>query len=403
MAASPVFSAAFRRVLHRAARAFSRIQEAERKTTLAITPTRDVELGDATVHAKTVAGCERALSSPHSEWRLAAAARSAGEAQISLLRQTLRPDPVYGELLEPAAMNRLAVRTVPRWHFAMLNDSERNDALAVTLERMVRPGSHVLDIGAGSGLLAMMAARAGAGHVTSCEENPLLAELATQIVAAHGMSEVITVVPKRSTDLAVGQDLPRPADVIVAEVVDCGLVGEGILPTVAHARQHLLAAGGRLVPRTGRLLGALVQSPVVARLNGVHHVSGFDLRLFNQVATLGHFPIRLLTWPHRLLSPPTELACFDFEHDDLGDGRREVTLPAAAGQAHGLVAWFELDLGAGVVLRNSPDNVGSHWMQAYIPFSRPVPTSELRPARVEVAWRDGQLSAHVLTRTPVER
>src|SRR5262249_36770306 len=155
----------------------------------------------------------------------------------------------------------------------------------------------------GSGLLAMMAARAGAGHVTSCETNPLLAEVATQIVAAHGMSDVITVLPKRSTDLVVGQDLPRPADVIVAEVGGCGLRGEGGLPTRAPARQHLLAAGGALVPRTGRLLGALVQSPAAARMNGVHQVSGFDLRLFNQVATSGHFPIRLQTWPHRLLSP----------------------------------------------------------------------------------------------------
>jgi len=370
---------------------------------LAITPTRGYELGDATLQANTVAGAEPTLGKPQAEWRVAAAARSAGEAQISLLREMLRPDPVYGELLEPAAMSRLAVRTVPRWHFAMLNDSERNDALAVALERVVRPGSHVLDIGAGSGLLAMMAARAGAGHVTSCETNPLLAELATQIVAAHGMSDVITVVPKRSTDLVVGQDLPRPADVIVAEVVDCGLVGEGILPTIAHARQHLLATGGRLVPHTGRLLGALVQSPAAAQLNGVHQVSGFDLRLFNQVATPGHFPIRLQTWPHRLLSPPTELARFDFERDDLGDGWRRVMLPVATGHAHGLVAWFEIDLGAGVVLRNSPDNFGSHWMQAYIPFSRPVPTSEQWPTRVEVAWRDGQLSAHILTPAPAER
>jgi predicted RNA methylase len=370
---------------------------------LATTPTRGYELGETMLPTSIAANSKSVFSGPQTERRVAAAARSAGEAEISQLREMLRPDPVYGELLEPAASGRLAVRTVPRWHFAMLNDSERNDALAVALERVVRPGAHVLDIGAGSGLLAMMAARAGAGHVTSCEENPLLAELATQIVAAHGLSDVITVVPKRSTNLVVGQDLPRPADVVVAEVVDCGLVGEGILPTMTHARRHLLGVGGRLVPRSGRLLGALVQSPAAARLNGVHQVSGFDLRLFNQVATPGHFPIRLLTWPHRLLSPPTELARLDFLHDDLADDRRQVTLPATAGQAHGLVAWFELDLGAGVVLRNSPDNLGSHWMQAYLPFSRPVPTSEQWPTRVEVAWWDGQLSAHVLTTTPGER
>src|SRR5262249_45946357 len=114
----------------------------------------------------TAARSEPALSTPHAEWGGAAAAGSAGEAEIGRVRELLRPDPVYGELLEPVALSRLAVRTVPRWHFAMLNDSERNDALAVALERVVRPGSHVLDIGSGSGLLAMVAARAGAGPRT---------------------------------------------------------------------------------------------------------------------------------------------------------------------------------------------------------------------------------------------
>src|SRR5215475_15352733 len=151
MAASPVFSDSCPASSPPCRQAlFSRIPEAERKNTLATTPTRDYELGDATLHGNIVAGAEPALSSPQAEGRVAAAARSAGEAQISLLREMLRPDPVYGELIEPAAMNRLAARTVPRWHFAMLNDSERNDALAVALERIVRPGSHVLDIGAGS-------------------------------------------------------------------------------------------------------------------------------------------------------------------------------------------------------------------------------------------------------------
>lgn len=58
------------------------------------------------------------------------------------------------------AFTRIARRTVPRWHFAMLNDTERNDALAGALARGIPSGATVLDIGSGSGLLAMAAARA---------------------------------------------------------------------------------------------------------------------------------------------------------------------------------------------------------------------------------------------------
>jgi predicted RNA methylase len=292
-------------------------------------------------------------------------------------------------------IGQIATHTIPRWHFAMLNDTERNDALAVALERRVRPGSHVLDIGAGTGLLAMMAARAGAGRVTTCEANPLLAEIARRVVDAHGLSDVITVIPKRSTELRVGVELERPADLVVSEIVDCGLIGEGLLPTMRHVREHLLAPGGQLLPRSGRLLGFLIESKVITGLNRVSNAGGFDVRLLNTVATRGHFPVRLRTWPHRVLSETVELASFDLVHGSLEDGSRWVRFPVtAAGEAHALVAWFEMDLGAGVMIRNSPENLGSHWMQALMSFEHPVPVSAGGRLDLELSWQDESLNAH---------
>lgn len=287
-----------------------------------------------------------------------------------------------------------ALRSVPRWHFAMLNDLERNDAFAVALERVLPDGGHVLDIGSGTGVLAMMVARAGATSVTTCEQNPLLAEIARQIIAEHGMSDVITVVPKRSTDLVVGVDMPRKADLIVSEVVDCGLVGEGILRTMEHARRHLLAPGGTLLPESARIFGALLDSVAVDRLNRVDFAGEFDVALLNRLATPGHFPVRLLTWPHRLLSPAVEMQSFDFYSDPPVDGSVEVELEATvAGTAHGLVVWFEMSLGGGIILRNSPDNRASHWMQAFISFPDPMDLSEGDRVRMILSWLDGQLSA----------
>ncbi|MFJ9416599.1 50S ribosomal protein L11 methyltransferase [Streptomyces sp. NPDC101227] len=300
------------------------------------------------------------------------------------------------ESLSPysAAFAEIAARTIPRWHFAMLNDTERNDALIVALERRIPAGSHVLDIGTGTGLLAMAAARAGAGRVVTCEENPLLAEIARQIIAEHGMSDVITVVNKRSTHLEMGSDLERPVDVLISEIVDCGLIGEGLLPTMRHARTHLLAPGGVLIPGAARVYGQLIHSEVADGLNRVGNAGGFDVSLMNAASTRGHFPVRLHTWPHEILSGPVELLDFDLLTDPLEAGSRVIPVPAtAAGQATALVAWFELDLGSGVVLRNSPDNVGSHWMQALIPFDKPVPVSPGERLDVELHWTDYSLSA----------
>ncbi len=285
-----------------------------------------------------------------------------------------------------------AMRSVPRWHFAMLNDYERNDAFAVALERKVRPGSHVLDIGSGTGLLAMMAVQAGAGRVTTCEADPVLAEIACRVVEQHGLSDVITVLPRMSTDLRVGVDLP-PADLIVSEIVDCGLIGEGILPTIRHARTHLLARGGTLLPERGRLVGALVDSAVIAGLNRVSTAGGFDVRLLNGLSTRGHFPVRLRTWPHRLLSEPTELVRFDFARDPLTDGERAVSIPVAKdGVAYALVSWFELELAGGIVLRNSPDNFSSHWMQAYAPFDEPIELLAGGSFEMCLRWQDERIS-----------
>ena len=110
-------------------------------------------------------------------------------------------------------------RMIPRWHFSMLNDKGRNEAYDRALRTLVKPGDLVLDIGAGSGLLAMMAVRAGAGHVVSCEMIKPLADKAVEIVARNGMSQQITVVAKKSTQLLVGGDLPERADLLVAEIL----------------------------------------------------------------------------------------------------------------------------------------------------------------------------------------
>lgn len=57
------------------------------------------------------------------------------------------------------------------------------------------PGKVVLDIGTGSGLLAMMAARAGAARVIACEMNAAVAETARRIIAANGLADRMRCMP----------------------------------------------------------------------------------------------------------------------------------------------------------------------------------------------------------------
>ena len=93
----------------------------------------------------------------------------------------------------------------------MVRDEARNAAYDAALRRAVTPGMRVLEIGTGSGLLAMMAARAGARHVYTCEVVPQIAQAAREIVARNGYAERITVLDKHSNAIAP-DEIGGPAD-----------------------------------------------------------------------------------------------------------------------------------------------------------------------------------------------
>lgn len=75
---------------------------------------------------------------------------------------------------------------LPQWHNAMLNDTNRNDAFVEAIKAAVTASSTVLDIGTGTGSLAMMASRAEAAKVTGCELVGILAQTASEIVKQNG-------------------------------------------------------------------------------------------------------------------------------------------------------------------------------------------------------------------------
>src|SRR4029079_4411538 len=98
---------------------------------------------------------------------------------LSSLRQAVVLKPEL--MLENPNLRGLYHGVVPGWHFAMMDHHKRNEAYEAAIRRAV-PGKRVLDIGTGAGLLALMAARAGAAKVTACEAVPIIGELAREII-----------------------------------------------------------------------------------------------------------------------------------------------------------------------------------------------------------------------------
>lgn len=102
--------------------------------------------------------------------------------------------------------------------------------------------AHVLDIGTGTGLLSMLAVKYGADSVVACEAFQPMANCAINIIDQNHFSEKIKVVKKHSTALTVGKDgdLPHKFNILVSEVFDTELIGEGAIRTFNHAHENLL-------------------------------------------------------------------------------------------------------------------------------------------------------------------
>lgn len=274
---------------------------------------------------------------------------------------------------------------VPSWHFYMVKDDARNRAFEAAIRRAVHPGCRVLDIGAGTGLLAMMAARAGAGSVVSCEMNPAIADVATEIVALNGYADRVRIVSAKSTDLDADADLAGRADLIVSEIVSNNLLSEDVLPTMADAVSRLLAPGGRMIPEAGQIVVSLADWDGYGH-DGMTDVAGFDMRPFNR---LEQRPVRLKVGDPgiELRGQPADL--FDFDFTSGGpwpDQQRSVELIADGNYINGVIQWIRLRLDAEGNYENRPrPRTMSNWAALFVPFDREIAPPPGTRIRVEGA------------------
>lgn len=274
--------------------------------------------------------------------------------------------------------------------FCLTETGTRLNQYSAALSSRVRPGDTVLDIGTGSGLLALLACRAGAGRVYAVESSDAI-QYGELLASRAGLSDRIRFIQSPSTQLV----LPERVDVIVADIHDTFGLQSGGIATLVDARDRFLKAGGTLIPRAIQLMVAPAEAPeVYAREIEVwaREVQGVDVSPLRPFAVNQLHPVRLT--PEDLLAQAVPLATLDLER--LNHLHAGGTIEVAAGRdgtMHGVCGSFITTLTDGVVMGNVPGDSGTtNFAQAFFPLGSPVDISKGDLISIAVDHYDGQVA-----------
>ena len=285
----------------------------------------------------------------------------------------------------------------PGVHRLMIADHVRTDAYRRAIEEAVVPGSTVLDVGAGTGILSLFAARAGARRVHAVDRSGILFT-AEELARVNGQQKRIQFHRARVEEL----DLPGPVDLIVSEWMGFFALAECMFTSVVAARDKHLAPGGRMMPSHLRIAIAPLQDEKLHEERGIglweRPVYGLDYtpmieRELNDLLTTA-CDLRAET----LVGPPATVLALDCAtasvEDFFFDARVDLPIERDA-TVHALGGWFEVDLAPGVTLSTAPDHPSTHWRQSIFPV-RPFPAQAGDVLRVKMRatpreWGDRRL------------
>ena len=260
-------------------------------------------------------------------------------------------------------------RGVAPWYFSIVRDEARNAAFEGAIRRAVSATTKVLEIGAGSAMFAMMAARAGAKQVVTCEMHSGVADAARDIVALNGYADRVRVLAKASLEIDPDADLGGRADLLIAEIMTSSIVTNDALPTIEHAVRALGKPGVQVIPARAVIRVALAcDSGFELERMGAHR--GFDLSPFNRL-TKNSYLVEPGAARISLLSAPADLLDFDFQSGGpFPAATSSRQLVSTGGRANGIVHWIALQLDDEAWFGNDPRE-DTRWAARFWPFAAP--------------------------------
>ncbi len=150
------------------------------------------------------------------------------------------------------------------YHYNMLNDNARVAGFKAAIEQVVRPGTRVLELGGGTGVLSFFAARQGA-QVWCVEHNPQLVHEARKMLARNHFSGTVEVIEADAFDYLP----PEPVDVVICEMIHVAMLREKQIPVIASFKQ-------RYREKYGGPLPVFVPEAFIQAVQPVHQSFNFE-------------------------------------------------------------------------------------------------------------------------------
>jgi len=261
----------------------------------------------------------------------------------------------------------------------MIADAVRSEAYAEAMRRAIRPGSVVVDLGAGTGAFSLLACQLGAARVYAIETNPAVA-IARESAVANGFGDRVVTLDRLSTAV----ELPEQADVLISDLRGTLPLHEQHIPSIVDARRRFLRQDGVQIPASDDLWVAPVYDEGAHReLTDPWSAFDLDMRAGQRYAVNAAQERKVA--PDDVVAEPRCWATLDY---------RTIEVPNIAGSAewhveepvaiNGMCLWFTAHLLDGISYTTSPFDPVTVYGMMLLPLAEVVEAKAQEQLRVQL-------------------
>ncbi|CCE35306.1 type I protein arginine N-methyltransferase Rmt1 [Claviceps purpurea] len=252
-------------------------------------------------------------------------------------------------------------------HEEMLKDEVRTRSYmnAIMQNKHLFKDKVVLDVGCGTAILSMFAAKAGAKHVIGVDMSSIIFK-AREIVKVNGLSDKITLIQGKMEEI----ELPFPkVDIIISEWMGYFLLYESMLDTVLYARDKYLEKDGLIFPDKATIFFAGIEDGDYKeeKIGFWDNVYGFDYTPLKHTALSE--PLVDTVDLNTTVTDPTPVLTLDLYTCTVADLAFATPFKLSIKRddfIHALVAWFDIDFTAchkPIRFSTGPHTKYTHWKQ----------------------------------------